>query len=133
MTQARPWRKHTGSGVGWGHQLGPALSAIGMHSRLVCQLLANGHLTAAMSHNATVTTRTPLKYNEEEIHATHVNNDMQQMNNDLKKGFLSSVKGRGEATASDLSCCTHLLLLALLLKRHSDCNNVKKQGGADSL
>lgn len=60
VTRARPRHKYTGSGVGWGHQLTCALSSIGMHSRLVCQLLANGHLTAAMSHIAAVNTHTPL-------------------------------------------------------------------------
>lgn len=68
VTRARPRHKYTGSGVGWGHQLRPALSAIGMHSRLVCQLLANGHLAAAMSHIAAVNTHTPLARHGEEAH-----------------------------------------------------------------
>lgn len=82
VTQARPRHKYTGSGVGWGHQLRPVLSAIGMHTRLVCQLLSNGHLSAAMSHIAAVNTHTTLIYHEEE-HAPHVNNYMQQMIYDL--------------------------------------------------
>lgn len=41
-----------------------------MCSRLVCQLLANGHLTALMSHIAAVNTRTTKKRRVQDTH-TH--------------------------------------------------------------
>jgi len=86
-----------------------------------CQLPANGHLTAAMTHIAAVNTHTTDISQRRGGHSLHVNNYMQQMITDVEKCFVSSLKGRG---ASDLNCCTRLLKLAPLL-RNTDCNNVK--------
>ena len=103
--EARPRHKYTGGGVGWGHQLRPALSAIGMHSRLVCQLLANGHLAAAMSRITAVNTHTPAIFHEEDA---HVNNYMQHMIYDLEKCFLpfSKRSRRGAAFEPEPPCST---------------------------
>lgn len=97
-----------------GHQLRPALSAIGMCSRLVCQLPADGHLTAAMTHIAAVNTHTADTSHRRSAPSSHVNNYMQKMIAEIQKCFVTPAIGRG---ASKETSCSRLFLLAHLLRQ----------------
>lgn len=72
-----------------GHQLRLPLSTIGMHSRLVCQLPANGHLTAAVTHIAAVNAHTADTERGRGAHGSY----MEQMIANVEKRFRSLVKG----------------------------------------
>lgn len=99
--------------MGWrwgGQELWPALSAIGMHARLVCQLLANGRLTAATSYIAAV--NTPWRGGTQGTRNPH-------MNHHGRKRSLRSVKNEGDRwTLVLISPCSHSISKIL-------CNNVK--------
>ena len=108
----------------WGHQLRPALSAIGMCSCLVCQLPANGHLTAAMTHIAAVNTRAADAPRRRRAPSSHANNYMQKTIAEIQKCFVTPVKGRG---ASKETSCSRLFLLPPLLRQTLTATMEKKK------